>query len=94
MANGMAEFVAQEEMHRYTGYWWSNDESRIAFEQYDESPVPVVQRYEINADGFSVTDQRYPAAGDPNVLVRLGVVGVGKSAGDITWIDLGKEQDI
>ena len=91
IANAMAEFVAQEEMHRFTGYWWSKDETRIAFEQYDESPVPVVQRYEINADSFKVTDQRYPAAGDPNVLVRLAVVTL---EGEITWIDLGPEPDI
>ena len=95
VANGMAEFVAQEEMHRYTGYWWSEDERRIAFERFDESPVPVAKRYEIYADSFRVTEQRYPAAGDPNVLVDLGVVEVsGKKAGEITWIDLGEEEDI
>jgi len=95
VSNGMAEFVAQEEMNRFTGYWWSGDEKRIAFETFDESPVPVAKRYEIYADNFNVTEQRYPAAGDPNVLVGLGVVKVtGKKAGDITWIDLGEETDI
>ncbi|MBN2071635.1 MAG: S9 family peptidase [Candidatus Krumholzibacteriota bacterium] len=95
VSNGMAEFVAQEEMHRFTGYWWSDDEKYIAFETFDESPVPVAKRYEINAEDFVVTEQRYPAAGDPNVLVGLGVVTIaGKKAGDITWIDLGAEKDI
>ncbi|MCV6603716.1 MAG: DPP IV N-terminal domain-containing protein, partial [Porticoccaceae bacterium] len=32
-----AEFVAQEEMGRNTGYWWAADESRIALTQIDES---------------------------------------------------------
>ena len=27
---GEAEFVAQEEMHRDTGYWWSPDERFVA----------------------------------------------------------------
>lgn len=91
IANGMAEFVAQEEMHRFTGYWWSPDEKHIAFEQFDESPVPVVQRYEINAHGLTVTNQRYPAAGDPNVLVRLAVTDL---KGTTVWMDLGAEKDI
>ncbi|RMF69887.1 MAG: S9 family peptidase, partial [Alphaproteobacteria bacterium] len=29
--NGMAEFVADEEMDRHTGYWWSPDSRRIAY---------------------------------------------------------------
>ncbi|HEX7113460.1 MAG TPA: DPP IV N-terminal domain-containing protein, partial [Mizugakiibacter sp.] len=37
--NGEAEFVAQEEMHRSTGYWWAPDDSVIAFERYDEADV-------------------------------------------------------
>jgi dipeptidyl-peptidase-4 len=37
--NGMAEFIAQEEMDRHTGYWWSPDDRRIAFARVDEIPV-------------------------------------------------------
>ncbi len=36
--NGMSEFVAQEEMDRMTGYWWSPDEKHIAFLRVDETP--------------------------------------------------------
>lgn len=90
--NGMAEFVAQEEMGRLTGYWWSDDESRIAFLQVDESPVEVTQRYEIYADDFKVFDQRYPFAGTNNVLLRLGVIEL--ATGEIRWLDLGDETDI
>ena len=38
---GMAEFVAQEEMSRTTGYWWSPDERSIAFTKVDMAPVGV-----------------------------------------------------
>src|SRR3954469_20961888 len=41
---GMAEFIAQEEMDRDTGYWWSPDERRIALTRVDESPVAEVER--------------------------------------------------
>ncbi|HBY85265.1 MAG TPA: S9 family peptidase, partial [Colwellia sp.] len=36
--NGMSEFVAQEEMSRMTGYWWSPNEKNIAFLRVDETP--------------------------------------------------------
>jgi dipeptidyl-peptidase-4 len=90
--NGMAEFVAQEEMDRRTGYWWSPDDAHVAFVRVDESPVTLVQRFEIAADNVSTFAQRYPAAGGANVAVRLGVVAV--DSGVTTWIDLGSEHDI
>ena len=93
IANGVAEFVADEEMDRHTGYWWAPDDSAIAFARIDESPVPVQKRYEMYADRVEMVEQRYPAAGDRNVLVRLGVVAPRADAAP-QWIDLGKEQDI
>jgi dipeptidyl-peptidase-4 len=90
--NGMAEFVAQEEMDRNTGYWWAPDDRHIAFARVDETPVKVTQRFEIAADNVATYAQRYPAAGDPNVLVQLGVSDV--RTGAVTWIDLGEERDI
>jgi dipeptidyl-peptidase-4 len=89
--NGMAEFVAQEEMDRTTGYWWAPDDRHIAFSRVDETPVKVTQRFEIAADNVATFAQRYPAAGSPNVLVRLGVSDV--HSGAVTWIDLGQETD-
>ncbi|MCP5359321.1 MAG: DPP IV N-terminal domain-containing protein [Sinobacteraceae bacterium] len=70
---GTAEFVAQEEMDRSTGYWWSPDETRIAFTRVDEAPVDLLERFEILADSVRVVQQRYPAAGRPNADVRLYV---------------------
>ncbi|MDH3534056.1 MAG: S9 family peptidase, partial [Gammaproteobacteria bacterium] len=89
--NGMAEFVAQEEMDRDTGYWWSEDESRIAFIRVHEDPVDIARRYEIYADDVQVVEQRYPYAGAANVRVELGMVEVGDGA--IRWFDLGSETD-
>jgi dipeptidyl-peptidase-4 len=90
--NGMAEFVAQEEMDRSTGYWWSPDDRHIAFVRVDETPVKVTQRFEIAADNVATFAQRYPAAGEPNVLVKLGVVDV--ATGATTFVDLGSNPDI
>ncbi|WP_323845411.1 S9 family peptidase [Microbulbifer magnicolonia] len=90
--NGMAEFVAQEEMDRMTGYWWSPDDRHIAYLQVDESPVDEVTRSEIYADRIEMIQQRYPAAGRPNVQIKLGVMDV--ETGNTRWVDLGKDQDI
>ncbi|MGB3752952.1 MAG: DPP IV N-terminal domain-containing protein [Parerythrobacter sp.] len=71
---GEAEFVAQEEMGRLTGYWWAKDDSRIAVQRTDESPVGVVTRAAIGATGTRVFDQRYPVAGSDNAIVELFIM--------------------
>lgn len=88
--NAMAEFVAQEEMDRMTGYWWAPDESAIAFTRIDESGVELVTRNEIYADGIKLTEQRYPAAGKNNVAIQLGVVTLNNKA--INWVSLRDEK--
>ena len=93
IGNGVAEFVADEEMDRHTGYWWAPDDSAIAFARIDETPVPVQKRYEMYADRVEMIEQRYPAAGDHNVLVTLGVVAPRANAA-VNWVDLGKQTDI
>ncbi len=92
VANGLAEFVAQEEMDRDTGYWWAPDESAIAYLQFDESPVDQAQRYEVYADDIKIVTQRYPATGTPNVINRLAVVSL--SSMQTRWLNLGTEADI
>src|SRR5947209_16574316 len=71
---GAAEFVAQEEMDRHTGYWWSPDDKWIAVARVDESPVHVVTRAAIGADETKLVEQRYPAAGTPNAIVDLYIM--------------------
>ncbi len=93
IGNGVAEFVADEEMDRHTGYWWAPDDSAIAFARIDESPVPVQKRYEMYADRTEMIEQRYPAAGDHNVTVKLGVVAPRADAAP-RWVDLGRNPDI
>ncbi|MGD8357456.1 MAG: DPP IV N-terminal domain-containing protein [Lysobacterales bacterium] len=88
---GMAEFVAQEEMDRYTGYWWSKDDSRIAFTRVDESGVELKDRYEIGADGVTTIPQRYPFAGTPNAVVELYLLDL--ASGEARKIELGADKD-
>ena len=89
---GEAEFVAQEEMDRRTGYWWSPDDRLIAVERFDEAPVHTAIRASIGASGTRTYEQRYPAAGTPNVQVELWVMRPDGS-GQVK-VDLGGNPDI
>jgi dipeptidyl-peptidase-4 len=88
--NGLAEYVAQEEMARFEGHWWSRDSRFVAFEEVDETHIPV---YRIVHQGKDVVgdaaqeDHRYPFAGAANAKVRLGVVP--RDGGAPVWMDLG-----
>ena len=90
VSHGTAEFVAEEELNRFEGYWWSPDSSSIAYQETDQREV---ERFTIldplhperPADVF-----RYPRAGTANARVRIGVVPA--SGGATTWIDWDRER--
>jgi dipeptidyl-peptidase-4 len=89
---GTAEFIAQEELHRFTGYWWSPDETKIALTHVDQSGVDVIDRVDIGAEGGTVVHQRYPRVGRPNAVVELYVADV--ASGQRAKVDLGANTDI
>ena len=89
---GEAEFVAQEEMSRMTGYWWNGNDTRIAVQRIDESPVGIVTRAAIGATGTTVFDQRYPVAGSDNAIVELFIID--PDGGNRVKVDLGDNTDI
>lgn len=93
--NGLAEYIAQEEMARSRGYWWSPDSQKLAFVEVDERHIPIYrivhQGQERVGDGAQ-EDHRYPFAGMPNARVRLGVLA--RDGGAVQWLDLGDDPDI
>jgi dipeptidyl-peptidase-4 len=44
VTNGLADFIAQEEMGRYAGFWWSTDGTHIAYQETDDSGVERLSR--------------------------------------------------
>jgi dipeptidyl-peptidase-4 len=88
---GEAEFVAQEEMERSKGFWWSPGDKRIAVERFDEAPVGVVTRAAIGAEGTTTFAQRYPVAGSRNAEVSLWLVDL--DGAHPVEVDLGREKD-
>ncbi|XP_078431331.1 prolyl oligopeptidase family protein [Wolffia australiana] len=87
--HGLAEYIAQEEMDRKTGFWWSPDSKLIAFTEVDSSKVPlfrIMHQGKPSLGGAAEEDHAYPFAGSSNVTVRLGIVAA--AGGQVTWMDL------
>jgi dipeptidyl-peptidase-4 len=97
VTHGLAEFVAQEEMSRHEGYWWSPAGDRLLFAEVDEREV----------ERFTIADPahperaplafRYPRPGRANARVQLGVVDVaGSSPGAappaVTWLSWDRQR--
>lgn len=83
--HGLAEFVAQEEMGRFSGYWWSPDSKFIAYEEYDADGVEVWYVADPVHPDQAPLPSYYPRPGKKNVSVRLGVIAVG--GGATAWVD-------
>lgn len=90
LRNGVAEFVAAEEMDRPSGYWWSPDSASLAYCEVDERHIPVYRIIHQGSDEVGPTaqeDHRYPFAGKDNARVRLGVLPAG--GGETVWMQTG-----
>ncbi|HFQ92585.1 MAG TPA: S9 family peptidase, partial [Anaerolineae bacterium] len=93
--HGLAEYIAQEEMDRRRGYWWSPDSRFIAFTEVDETHIPVypIVHQGKDATGPAIVEKhRYPFVGQANAIVRLAVTSI--AGGEPVWLDLGEDNDI
>ena len=87
--HAVAEFVAQEEMGRTRGHWWSPDGAHLVYQKSDLSPVDVLHVADPAHPDRAPTPFRYPRAGRPDAIVTLGVIPVG--GGATTWIEWDRE---
>jgi len=93
--HGLAEYIAQEEMARSHGFWWSWDGALLAFTEVDETQIPKYRIVHQGKDGTgegAEEDHAYPFAGHANAKVRLGVVAAAGSD-RVTWMDLGDDPE-
>ena len=74
--HGLAEFVAQEEMDRREGFWWSPDSRSLAFQEADDTEVEKLSIQDPARPERRAVQFAYPRAGRQNTRVRLGVVGL------------------
>lgn len=85
--HGLAEFVAQEEMDRREGYWWSPDSSRIAFQRTDTAGLETFHIADpVNPDK-SPQSWPYPRAGRANAKVELGIQAVRGDSAGVVWVE-------
>jgi dipeptidyl-peptidase 4 len=84
--HGLAEYIAQEEMGRHHGYWWSHDGEHLAYTEVDETHIPAWRIVHQGRDEPSWEDHGYPFAGADNARVTLGVVP--RKGGRTVWMDL------
>jgi dipeptidyl-peptidase-4 len=87
VTNGLAEYVAQEEMGRSAGFWIAPDGAHVAYAQVDEGAIPVFRIVHQGGERWHVEEHRYPFAGADNARVRLGVMEL--AGGETRWLDLG-----
>jgi dipeptidyl-peptidase-4 len=76
--NGLAEYIAAEELGRLVGTWWSADSSALAFAHVDEREVATYPIPHLGGEdaGVEIEAHRYPFAGARNASVSLRVVVV------------------
>jgi dipeptidyl-peptidase 4 len=90
VSHGLAEFVAREEMNRFSGYWWSPDSRSIAYQQTDATDVEVWYVADPAKPDDPPYPSRYPRPGKANAKVRLGVTPL--TGGNTVWIEWDRER--
>ena len=85
ISNGLPDFLAAEEMHRFEGHWWLPDNETIAYCKVDESTVDESFRIEMEAHGAQTIAQRYPYAGQTNPQVSLHLHNTTTGADEELW---------
>lgn len=93
--NGRASWVYYEEIFgratNYSAFWWSPDSRTILFYRFDDSVVPLYPIMNFSGQHGSYTETRYPKAGDPNPLVKAGIVD--SNGGTVVWIQTDPKED-
>lgn len=89
--NGEVDWLYAEELSVRSNFFWSPEGHDILFLQMDESRVPAYPLTNLLPTHPHVDEEKYPEAGDPNPVVRLGVVS--SDGGKPRWIKLTDDDD-
>lgn len=90
LQHGVAEFVAQEEMDRHEGFWWSPDSQSIVYQETDNSGVETRFIADPLHPETPPAKNFYPRAGTNNAKVRLGIIA--RAGGPTRWIEWDREK--
>jgi dipeptidyl-peptidase-4 len=92
LLNGEVDWLYAEELSVRSNYFWSPDGKNIAFLQMNEAQVPTYPITNWLPTHPAVEMEKYPKAGDPNPVVRIGVVGA--SGGKTKFFSLSDDTDV
>ncbi|KAA3610962.1 MAG: S9 family peptidase [Calditrichaeota bacterium] len=76
LRKGFPDWVYPEELKQFDAFWWSPNSDKIAYMQFDESPVykyPIVHDVDPQP---RLELESYPKAGENNPIVKLFVVDI------------------
>ena len=82
LTHGVAEFVAQEELDRSRGFWWSPDGRTVLYEEADLQGVERRTLADPGRPDSAPERIAYPRPGKPNAKVRLGLA----RGASTTWV--------
>ncbi|WP_066911642.1 S9 family peptidase [Millisia brevis] len=80
-----AEFIAAEEMNRARGFWWAPDGSALLVTRVDDTPVDRWYISDPANPGREPARIDYPAAGRPNAVVTVEIVGIDGARTPVRW---------
>jgi dipeptidyl-peptidase-4 len=93
--NGRASWVYYEEIFgratNYSAFWWSPDSRTILYYRFDDTEVPLYPIMNYDGQHGTVTETRYPKAGDTNPSVRIGFVSC--DGGETIWAQSDPQAD-
>lgn len=86
---GLAEFVAQEEMDRDHGYWFSPDGEHLAVQRTDTAGVGSIHIADAMHPDRAPASSAYPRPGEANAEVQLAILAIAGGSDQapvwVTW---------
>ncbi|MBN2414688.1 DPP IV N-terminal domain-containing protein [bacterium] len=76
LRNGYPDWVYAEEFGHFNCYWWSPNSDKVAYMQFDESPVRKFPVLHDETYDFELEMQSYPRVGENNPIIRFFIVDV------------------
>ncbi|MCA9733082.1 MAG: S9 family peptidase [Deferribacteres bacterium] len=92
LRKGFPDWVYPEELDQYEAFWWSPNSDKIAYMQFDESPVfkyPIVHDIEPKPE---LEMESYPKAGENNPIIKFFIVDI--KTGKTIEVDTGDLIDV
>ena len=88
--NGVFDWVYEEEFGQAQAWKWSPDGERIAYWQTQVADVPTIQITDWEGQYPDWTVMPYPKVGQPNSVVRIGVVDA--ASAETRWMEMSQEE--